>query len=120
MTSQDASGRIISSREVHWIPLKKRRCSGAPVGRKEGELGMKTATYPVIEREPRATFLKFSDGSTIVLREDGKCYPSMPYPPSDGWYPGVKKEDLQSFHFFRKEGECRVREIMTGCSQASF
>ncbi len=75
---------------------------------------MIATSFPVIEHEPRATFLKFADHSLIVLREDGKCYPSLPYPPSRAWFPGVKEEDLQSFHFFWEEGEGRVREIMEG------
>ena len=70
--------------------------------------------FPVIEREPRASFLVFSDGSSIVLREDGKCYPSMPYPPSRGWYPGIKPEGLEAYVFFAEKGEDHVREVIKG------
>lgn len=70
--------------------------------------------FPRIEREPRASFLTFPDGSSIVLREDGKCYPSMPYPPSRGWFPGIKPEGLEAYEFFALESEDRVREIIKG------
>lgn len=75
---------------------------------------MKVTSFPIIEREPRVTFLKFADHSLIVLREDGKCYVSLPYPPSRAWFPGVRKQDLQAFDFFEQKGEAYVREIMTG------
>lgn len=69
---------------------------------------------PVIEREPRASFLVFTDGSSIVLREDGKVYPAAPYPPSEGWYPGIQVEDLQAFKFFALVGKARTKEIIKG------
>lgn len=77
---------------------------------------MKATLFPVIEREPRASFLVFSDGSSIVLREDGKCYPSMPCPPSRGWFPGIKPEGLEAYVFFAFMGEDRVREIIQASS----
>lgn len=74
----------------------------------------KAISFPVIEREPRASFLTFADGSSIVSRADGKCYPSMPYPPSRGWHPGIQAESLEAYKFFAEKGKDHVLKILNG------
>lgn len=71
-----------------------------------------TGFLPVIKRESRASFLNFSDGSAILLREDEKCYPTAPYHGHPQWKRGIKSETLKAFKFYEKIGEDRAREAM--------